>query len=159
MTTTFLCWRQGSYLLLQPAGNVVITHSFYLIAASLIIHGLNLQLVPSSPLNGFTLLQPVLLYMDLTFYPSQTTLSSIYGYSLSPHMHLGWKELLGLPEPQDVSDDDYLIAASQLYEAEQAEKGEKELDELLLAASQHYEESTSSHHVPSSSHFGASCDV
>ena len=54
-------------------------------------------------------------------------------------------------------EDDYLIAASQLYEAE---KGKKELDELLLAASQHYEaSSTIHHHTPSSTRFGAPRDV
>ena len=29
-----------------------------------------------------------------------------------------WEELLGLPEPLAAGEDDYLIAASQLYEAE-----------------------------------------
>ena len=33
-------------------------------------------------------------------------------------MCLGWEELLGVPEPQAVIDDDTLLAASQRYESE-----------------------------------------
>ena len=48
---------------------------------------------------------------------SLPTLSSMATH-ISMHMHLGWEELLGLSGLLAACEDDYLIASSQLYEAE-----------------------------------------
>ena len=126
-------------MILPPASNPVVVHGFYLIAATPVVHGPYLQPVPN--------------ILGLHVFFLVPTNPIIHGYPCSHALSRlgGIRELLGLPEPLAACEHDYLIAASQLYEAEK---------ELPLATSQHYKaSSTSRQPAPSFTRFGAPRDV